>query len=141
VLKKARVPNPFLNVARSVVSVFADRDTKILEVTDTDPVDNTEVDKDAKAVFVAVIAVVDTCVVDSPLVIWLVPVIMSETIVAIVLRPPVRKSAALNTPVDSVPIVIASAVVAPTYALPEDSSFTVKLLVYAVPLEIAPDEI
>jgi hypothetical protein len=141
VLKKDRVPKPFLNVARSVVSVFADRDVIILEGTDTDPVDNTEVDKDAKVVFVAVIAVVDTCVVDRPLVIWLDPVIRLAIAVEMVLRPPVRKSAVLNTPVDSAVSVIASAVVAPTYAFPEEIVFTVKLLVYAVPLEIAPEEI
>ena len=140
-LKKARFAKPFLNVARSVVSVFTDKDAIILEGTDTDPVDNTKVDKDANVVFIAVIAVVDTCVVDSPLVIWLVPVIRLAIAVEMVLSPPVRKLAALTTPVDSAPIVIASAVVAPTYAFPEDMSFTVKLLVYAVPLEIAPEEI
>jgi hypothetical protein len=51
------------------VKVVADRDVRTLDAAKTVPVDKTDVDKDSKVVFVAVIVVVDICVVDSPLVI------------------------------------------------------------------------
>ena len=128
-LRNAKVAFPPLKRILSAVIVVVDIEVITLDAANTEPVDRTLVDKDTNVTFEAVIAVVEICPVDNPLVTCCVPVTKPGTLIENVLRPLVRKSAVPMIPDDKVEVVISLAVADPTYAFPEEIKFTVRLLV------------